>query len=239
MGDADDFYQELGVSRDAPESEIKKAYRRLAVKYHPDKNPDAREAAEAKFKSISAAYDVLSDPQKRNAYDLYGKEGLDGGSGGAQFYPGVHSFADADEIFRNFFGGRDPFTDFFDEGGSRGPSMFGGSFEGSFFGLGGGGPLGVGDMGGFSSSPSSSLFGGGFSQSTSMSTTVENGVRVSRKTTTQTGADGTTTTTVEETRTGPDGRTETKRLEGDAAASQDQGSSRRPRSGFFRIFRSP
>ena len=63
-----DFYQILGVSRDASDSEIKKAYRKLAVKYHPDKNPNNPEAEE-RFKEISAAFDILKDPEKRSKYD--------------------------------------------------------------------------------------------------------------------------------------------------------------------------
>ena len=66
-----DYYELLGVSRDASEADLKKAYRKLAVKYHPDKNP-GDEAAEAKFKEISEAYDVLKDADKRAAYDRYG-----------------------------------------------------------------------------------------------------------------------------------------------------------------------
>ena len=67
---AKDYYQILGVSRNAPDEEIKKAYRRLAVKYHPDRNPDKKEWATEKFKEINEAYEVLGDPQKRRQYDL-------------------------------------------------------------------------------------------------------------------------------------------------------------------------
>eukprot|EP00878_Enallax_costatus_P012794 GHUV01013361.1.p1 GENE.GHUV01013361.1~~GHUV01013361.1.p1 ORF type:complete len:384 (+),score=115.50 GHUV01013361.1:227-1378(+) len=75
-----DYYKILGVDRNASADELKKAYRRLAVKHHPDKNPDNREAAEEKFKEISEAYDVLSDPEKRQVFDAYGEEGLKGGA---------------------------------------------------------------------------------------------------------------------------------------------------------------
>src|SRR3990167_7322937 len=76
-----DYYDTLGVARGASQEEIKKAYRKLAVKYHPDKNPgDA--SAEKKFKEISEAYEVLSDDKKRQIYDQYGADALKGGMGG-------------------------------------------------------------------------------------------------------------------------------------------------------------
>eukprot|EP00639_Heterosigma_akashiwo_P016375 CAMPEP_0206393482 /NCGR_PEP_ID=MMETSP0294-20121207/20749_1 /ASSEMBLY_ACC=CAM_ASM_000327 /TAXON_ID=39354 /ORGANISM="Heterosigma akashiwo, Strain CCMP2393" /LENGTH=96 /DNA_ID=CAMNT_0053847097 /DNA_START=53 /DNA_END=339 /DNA_ORIENTATION=- len=70
------FYDVLGVGKNADESQIKQAYRKLAVKWHPDKNPDNKEEAEEIFKLVSEAYSVLSDPQKRQAYDLYGRDGV-------------------------------------------------------------------------------------------------------------------------------------------------------------------
>ena len=91
----DDFYKTLGVSEDASESDIKKAYRKLSRKYHPDLNPgDA--AAEKKFKEISEAYDVLSDKKQREEYDQirrYGAAGMGGfGGGGYTGYPGADAF---------------------------------------------------------------------------------------------------------------------------------------------------
>jgi DnaJ-class molecular chaperone len=83
------------------------AYRKLAVQWHPDKNPDRKEEAEAMFKAVAEAYEVLSNPDKRAAYDRYGHAGLRSGGGGGRsqgFSTGVHNFADADEIFRQFFG---------------------------------------------------------------------------------------------------------------------------------------
>mmetsp|Transcript_8040 Transcript_8040/g.13785 ORF Transcript_8040/g.13785 Transcript_8040/m.13785 type:complete len:418 (-) Transcript_8040:220-1473(-) len=89
------FYEALGVEKTALEDEIKKAYRKLAMKFHPDKNPSPE--AQEKFKEISAAYEVLSDPEKKKIYDVYGEEGLEGGGAG----PSHNAF----EIFEQFFGG--------------------------------------------------------------------------------------------------------------------------------------
>ncbi|CAL93679.1 molecular chaperone DnaJ [Azoarcus olearius] len=101
-----DYYEVLGVNRDAGDDEIKKAYRKLAMKYHPDRNPDSKEAEE-KFKEAKEAYEVLSDAQKKGAYDRYGHAGVDpsmGGGGGGQ---GFEGFADAfGDIFGDLFGGR-------------------------------------------------------------------------------------------------------------------------------------
>jgi len=96
-----DYYQILGVSRDASQEEIKRAYRRLAMKYHPDKNPGDKEAEE-RFKEISEAYQVLSDPEKRRIYDQRGSRGLED--------IGFTAFTDLDDIFANF---GDIFSDFF------------------------------------------------------------------------------------------------------------------------------
>ena len=80
-----DYYEVLGVPREAKSpTQIKKAYRKLAVQWHPDKNPGNREEAEAMFKKVAEAYDVLSDPQRRGVYDRFGEDGLTGGGGGAR-----------------------------------------------------------------------------------------------------------------------------------------------------------
>lgn len=90
------FYDLLGVSKDCDKSEIKKAYKRLALQYHPDKNPDKSEEAKTKFLEISTAYEVLSDDEKRKRYDMYGEDGIDSNEGGGY----NHAF----DIFRDFFG---------------------------------------------------------------------------------------------------------------------------------------
>ncbi|HTP31998.1 MAG TPA: molecular chaperone DnaJ [Candidatus Acidoferrales bacterium] len=104
-----DYYEVLGVGREAGEQELKAAYRELAKRYHPDRNPDDP-AAEEKFKEASEAYSVLSDAQKRAAYDRYGHAGLQGAAGGPQFNP-----EDLSDILGDFFG----FGDLFGGGGRR------------------------------------------------------------------------------------------------------------------------
>lgn len=104
-----DYYEVLGVSREASDEEIKKAYRRLAMKYHPDRN-NGDKAAEEKFKQVGEAYSVLGDAQKRAAYDRYGKAGVDpnaaGGFGGfGGFGQAQGGFGDLSDIFSEIFGG--------------------------------------------------------------------------------------------------------------------------------------
>ena len=109
-----DYYEVLGVSRDADDEAIKKAYRKQAVKFHPDKNPGDK-AAEESFKELGHAYEILSDPQKRAAYDQYGHAAFDAKSRAGRGGGGFH---DPFEIFREVFGGGSSiFDEFF--GGSR------------------------------------------------------------------------------------------------------------------------
>jgi molecular chaperone DnaJ len=110
-----EFYALLGVARDASEAEIKKAYRKLAMEFHPDRN--AAPDAEAKFKEITEAYEVLRDPQKRAAYDRYGKAGLGGAAGGFGFH---HvDLSEALNIFMRDFGGLGGFESLFGGGRQR------------------------------------------------------------------------------------------------------------------------
>lgn len=108
-----DFYEILSVTRTASNDEIKSAYRKAAMQWHPDRNPQQKEVAEARFRECTEAYSVLSDPQKREAYDRYGHAGLSG----VNFEGGFNStiFQDFQDIFGDFFGVQDVFS-----GGGRG-----------------------------------------------------------------------------------------------------------------------
>ena len=110
-----DYYEILGVGKSSSKDELKKAYRKIAIKYHPDKNPDNPEA-EDKFKEAAEAYEVLGDDQKRQQYDQFGHAGMRGAGGG--FSGGGMSMDDIFSQFGDVFGGHNPFESFFGGGGS-------------------------------------------------------------------------------------------------------------------------
>eukprot|EP00270_Netrium_digitus_P018394 TRINITY_DN6985_c0_g1_i2.p1 TRINITY_DN6985_c0_g1~~TRINITY_DN6985_c0_g1_i2.p1 ORF type:complete len:373 (-),score=91.68 TRINITY_DN6985_c0_g1_i2:254-1372(-) len=154
-----DYYNVLKVPKNATDDDLKKAYRKLAMKWHPDKNPNNKKEAEAKFKQISEAYEVLSDPQKRAIFDQYGEEGLKGvppagassggmPSGSMPFSNGSSSGSfrfnpkRAEDIFAEFFGNSDPFSGL---GGMHGMGNMSGNLgrgTGSFQRQRAGGPFG-------------------------------------------------------------------------------------------------
>ncbi|XP_043234287.1 dnaJ homolog subfamily B member 6-like isoform X2 [Amphibalanus amphitrite] len=127
-----DYYRTLDVPKSATVEQIKKAYRKLALKWHPDKNPNNKDEATRRFKDISEAYEVLSDDKKRKTYDRYGKDGVRSGgpspsaphhhhfsgqhAGGFDddFFFSHHAFRDPNDVFREFFGG-DPLADLLDD----------------------------------------------------------------------------------------------------------------------------
>lgn len=125
-----DYYKILGIKKGASDDEIKKAYRKLALKYHPDKNKNP--GAEERFKEVAEAYEVLSDKKKRDIYDQYGEEGLKGGIPGGGTHDSTSSsnftytfHGDPRATFAQFFGSASPFQSFFaTAGGNRGPFEF-------------------------------------------------------------------------------------------------------------------
>ncbi|XP_062849499.1 dnaJ homolog subfamily B member 6b isoform X2 [Trichomycterus rosablanca] len=211
-----EFYHILGVPRNATPDDIKKAYRKQALKWHPDKNPNNKVEAERRFKEISKAYEILSDEKKRSQYDRFGKDGVRAGAGPGrndEHFGGGFTFRDPEEVFKEFFGGKDPFADFlgddpfdpFGVGGGRGQRGPMSQNRGAFFqGFGGFPPFG-GEMPGFNpgcpsfgpgpppmgggnfTSFSSSSFGGdggmGNFNSVSTSTNIVNGKKITTKST--------------------------------------------------------
>ncbi|XP_068529551.1 dnaJ homolog subfamily B member 6 isoform X1 [Anas acuta] len=204
-----DYYEVLGVQKHASPEDIKKAYRKLALKWHPDKNPDNKEEAERQFKQVAEAYEVLSDAKKRDIYDRYGKEGLINGGGGGSHVDNPFEFGftfrNPEDVFREFFGGRDPFSfDFFEDpfedffGNRRGPrgsrNRGGGSFFSAFGGFPGFGSafpsfdtgftsFGSLGHGGLTSFSSTSFGGSGMGnfKSVSTSTKIVNGKKITTK----------------------------------------------------------
>ncbi|KAM9851062.1 dnaJ homolog subfamily B member 2 isoform 2-T2 [Aulostomus maculatus] len=176
-----DYYSILGVPKTASQEDIKKAYRKLALKWHPDKNPDNKEEAEKKFKELAEAYEVLSDKSKRESYDTHGSDGMrNAGSGFSSDFPGFNfTFRNPEEVFAEFFGGQDPFVctfldDFF--GGSSSHSS-----SGQFFSF----PSSGADFTSFSSMGGLpgliNMGGGGGTRSISTSTCTVNGKRTTTR----------------------------------------------------------
>lgn len=210
------YYEVLGVPPNADENAIKKAYRKNAIRWHPDKNKDNEAEALEMFKLIAEAYEVLSDTEKRQIYDRYGKEGLSGGGRGRaeDFH---FDFNHAQSLFEQFFGNDPFFSNSFGRMSHQHP-FFGGGFgsmgfdddDDLFAGFGGG--MGMTTSQGFSSSSFGG--GGGMSTSTRTVTTIVNGQRVTK---------------TEKTIRYPDGRVETTTEEstGDGGRLDDRGSSRR------------
>lgn len=235
-----DYYEVLNVSKNATEEQIKKAYRKLSLKYHPDKNPDNQEAAAEKFKEVAEAYETLSDPVKRREYDSGGSSsgafdtsgfggfgGFGGGFGGgfdddpfAGFQrssgrrgPSMSSQR-AFDIFNSFFADMDDFHSFGGGMGSQRGSRMGGSNSqrrDPFGGFGGFGGFGMMDE-------MFSDMGGGGGFSSSMSTSFSSssmssgggGMSKSTSTSSYIGSDGRRYTKTETTTIHPDGRRETK-----------------------------
>lgn len=224
------YYEVLEITKPSNEGEIRKAYKKLALKWHPDKNPDNHKEAEEKFKEIGEAYACLSDKDKKAVYDKYGHEGLTPGgerTPGGHFQPGRWSdfssfnMGSANDIFNNFFksGFFDDDDDFFaghfkssplnrNRGQGQGSSPFGG-FGGGF------GDFDRNDDDFFSSNSmftnfskmdGGGNFGGGVSKSKSTSTVIKDGKKVVTEKTTTTQADGTKTVEIKETVSDADGR---------------------------------
>lgn len=110
-----DYYKVLGLQKNASQDDIRKSYGRLALQWHPDKNPSNKEEAEKKFKAVAEAYEVLSDAQKRSLYDRSVKESISHRArspsmGHNSFFDATYVFQDPNEISRDFFGGMDPFV---------------------------------------------------------------------------------------------------------------------------------
>jgi len=173
--DKKDYYEVLGVQKDATEEQIRKAYKKLALRWHPDKNPDNKKEAEEKFKEINEAYSVLSDLQKRSNYD-------NGGFSFGDF--GFGEDFDPMEIFKSFF----------KKHGKGGKDEFGFGFDDDFFGD----DFGMGGFGNFEKMDFNNF--GGFGQGTSVKTTTQiiNGKKVTKTETTTIDSQGNKKTVVRE-----------------------------------------
>ena len=189
---ASDYYKTLGIDKKATKKEVKAAYRTLALKWHPDKNPDDRAAAEQKFREVAEAYEVLSDDEKRRQYDSVGGiPGFGGGGRGGRGGPFGGGFRNADDIFKDFFGTSDPFADFekiFERMDAAGDGGFGGGgagpfasmFGAAFGGMGGGGFGGMGGSSTFSFSSSTMTSAGGKTVTKTMRSSTDSSGRTTR-----------------------------------------------------------
>eukprot|EP00667_Euglena_gracilis_P021294 EG_transcript_23252 len=243
-----DYYGVLGVPRDAGEDDIKRAYRKMAIKWHPDKNPDNKEEATIKFKEIAEAYEILSDPEKRRLVDSRVDPNDQTAPSASRRSGARYTTHDPFEVFNAFFGGRDPFADFFGDafgspfgrmssgqGSGRGShrggfGMFSGSlfddddFFGGFGSMGSFGRMGSGSM--FMSSTMGSGLGGMSGRTVTTTTQVVNGQKVTRKVTQVTNPDGSVQETVEESTQGPNGQLRNTANSRTIAAGQQGHSSR-------------
>lgn len=227
------YYEVLGVVKPSNEDEIRKAYKKLALKWHPDKNPDNAKAAEEKFKEIGEAYACLSDKDKKAVYDKYGHEGLMPGgerTPGGRYEPGRwsdfsgFSYGSANDIFNNlfksgFFGDDDDFFAGHFKSSPLNRNRGANSQNSSPFGAFGRG-FGFGDNDDFFSKNSmfsnfsSGTGGGGFagvSKSKSTSTVIKDGKRVVTEKTTTVSADGNKTVEIKEIISDADGRNAVQR----------------------------
>ena len=171
-----DYYEVLGVSKDATEKDIKKAYRKLAFKWHPDKNPDNKKEAEEKFKEVNEAYSVLSDPEKRRQYDM----------GGFDFESfGFGDGFDPMEIFKSFFGKH--------SGNKKGGDPFGFGFDDDFDDFGG-----FGNFGNFEKMEMNNFGGMGQGKSVRTTTQIINGKKITKTETTTYDSNGNKKTVVRE-----------------------------------------
>ena len=174
-----DYYEVLGVSKDATEKDIKKAYRKLAFKWHPDKNPDNKKEAEEKFKEVNEAYSVLSDPEKRRQYDM----------GGFDFESfGFGDGFDPMEIFKSFFGKH--------SGNKKGGDPFGFGFDDDFFGD--DDFRGFGNFGNFEKMEMNNFGGKGQGKSVRTTTQIINGKKITKTETTTYDSNGNKKTVVRE-----------------------------------------